>query len=179
MICDSNTVDMIVMSDSPLKGKTVEKAGLRHLPDLYLATIERESQTLSAVGPNTQLQGGDQLRFVGVVDSILDLQRIKGLQTATDEVFKLEGLRKDRSLIEAVVSNTCPIIGQTIRESQFRTQYNAVVVAAARNGDRLTGKIGEHSASARRYAAARSLLRLHQQAPHFARLLSGQQYSKL
>ena len=137
------TVDMIVMSDSPLEGKTVEKAGLRHLPDLYLATIERESQTLSAVGPNTQLQGGDQLRFVGVVDSILDLQRIKGLQTATDEVFKLEGLRKDRSLIEAVVSNTCPIIGQTIRESQFRTQYNAVVVAAARNGDRLTGKIGD------------------------------------
>ena len=137
------TVDMTVMSDSPLEGKTVEKAGLRHLPNLYLAAIERESQTLCAVGPNTQLQGGDQLRFVGVVDSILDLQRIKGLQTATDEVFKLEGLRKDRSLIEAVVSNTCPIVGQTIRESQFRTQYNAVVVAAARNGDRLTGKIGD------------------------------------
>ena len=137
------TVDMAVVPESSLVGKTVEKAGLRHLPNLYLAAIDRDAQTISAVGPQTQLQGNDQLRFVGVVDSILDLQRIKGLQPATDEVFKLDGERKERSLIEAVVSNTCPIIGQTVRESQFRTQYNAVVVAAARNGDRLTGKIGD------------------------------------
>ncbi|PZO20009.1 MAG: SLC13 family permease [Leptolyngbya foveolarum] len=137
------TVDMAVMPESPLVGKTVEQAGLRHLPNLYLAAIDRDAQTISAVGPQTRLQGNDHLRFVGVVDSILDLQRIKGLQPATDEVFKLEGARKERSLIEAVVSNTCPIVGQTIRESQFRTRYNAVVVAAARNGDRLTGKIGD------------------------------------
>ena len=135
-------VDMVV-SESSLSGKTVEKAGLRHLPNLYLAEIERDDRILSTVGPHTQLQSGDRLRFVGVVDSILDLQRIKGLQPATDEVFKLEGSRKERVLIEAVVSNTCPLIGQTIRESQFRTQYNAVVVAAARNGDRLNGKIGD------------------------------------
>ena len=137
------TVDMAVIPESPLVGKTVEQAGLRHLPNLYLAAIDREAQTISAVGPQTRLQGHDHLRFVGVVDSILDLQRIKGLQPATDEVFKLEGARKERSLIEAVVSNTCPIVGQTIRESQFRTRYNAVVVAAARNGDRLAGKIGD------------------------------------
>lgn len=136
-------VDMVVVPNSPLVGKTVEKAGLRHLPNLYLAEIDRNAQVLSTVGPHTQLESGDQLRFVGVVDSILDLQRIKGLQPATDEVFKLDGPRKERISIEAVVSNTCPIVGQTIRESRFRTQYNAVVVAAARNGDRLIGKIGD------------------------------------
>ena len=136
-------VEMVVVPSSPLVGKTVEKAGLRHLPNLYLAEINRSNHILSAVGPSTQLQDGDQLRFVGGVDSILDLQRINGLQPATDEVFKLESPRKERVLIEAVVSNTCPIVGKTIRESQFRTQYNAVVVAAARNGDRLTGKIGD------------------------------------
>ncbi|MGB7086156.1 MAG: SLC13 family permease [Phormidesmis sp.] len=137
------TVDMAVMPNSPLTGKTVEKAGLRHLPNLYLAGIVRGEQPLPAVGPHTRLQGDDQLRFVGVIDSVLDLQRIRGLQPATDEVFKLEGARSTRSLIEAVVSNTCPLVGQTICESRFRTQYNAVVVAAARNGDRLTGKIGD------------------------------------
>jgi len=137
------TVDMAIDLESPLVGKTVEQAGLRHLPNLYLAAINRDTQTISAVGPQTQLQGNDHLRFVGVVDSILDLQRIKGLRPATDEVFKLEGARKERGLIEAVVSNTCPIVGQTIRESRFRTLYNAVVVAAARNGSRLTGKIGD------------------------------------
>ena len=137
------TVEMSVVSDSPLVGKTVEKAGLRHLPNLYLAEIRRGTQVLVAVGPQEILQGGDQLLFVGVVDSILDLQRIRGLQPATDQVFKLESDRTERSLIEAVVSNTCPLVGQTIRESKFRSRYNAVVVAAARNGDRLVGKIGD------------------------------------
>lgn len=137
------TVEMSVIPDSPLVGKTVEKAGLRHLPNSYLAEIRRGPQVLAAVGPQELLQGGDQLLFVGVVDSILDLQRIRGLQPATDQVFKLDSPRMERSLIEAVVSNTCPLVGQTIRESKFRTQYNAVVVAAARNGDRLPGKIGD------------------------------------
>ncbi len=137
------TVEMSVIADSPIVGKTVEKAGLRHLPNSYLAEIRRGPQVLAAVGPQELLQGGDQLLFVGVVDSILDLQRIRGLQPATDQVFKLDSPRTERSLIEAVVSNTCPLVGQTIRESKFRTQYNAVVVAAARNGDRLPGKIGD------------------------------------
>ncbi len=136
------TVEMKVVGSS-LVGKTVEKAGLRHLPNLYLAEIRRDSQVLSAVGPLERLQEGDLLLFVGMIDSILDLQRIRGLQVATNQGAKLEGSPAERSLIEAVVSNTCPLVGKTIRESQFRTQYNAVVVAAARNGDRITGKIGD------------------------------------
>ena len=137
------TVEMRVPPESPLIGKTVEKAGLRHLPDLYLGEIQRGPQVLSAVGSQEILQENDQLLFVGVIDSVLDLQRIRGLQPATDQVNKLSSPSAERCLIEAVVSNTCPVLGQTIRESKFRTRYNAVVVAAARNGDRLMEKIGD------------------------------------
>lgn len=137
------TVEMKVPPESPLIGKTVEKAGLRHLPDLYLGEIQRGPQVLSAVGSQEILQENDQLLFVGVIDSVLDLQRIRGLEPATDQVNKLNSLGAERCLIEAVVSNTCPVLGQTIRESKFRTRYNAVVVAAARNGDRLMEKIGD------------------------------------
>jgi di/tricarboxylate transporter len=137
------TVEMSVIPDSPLVGKTVEKAGLRHLPNLYLAEIRRGTQMLPAVGPKVLLQGDDKLLFVGVIDSVLDLQRIRGLQPSTDQVFKLDSPREDRSLIEAVVSDSSPLVGQTIRESKFRSQYNAVVVAAARNGERLAGKLGD------------------------------------
>lgn len=137
------TVEMWVPPDSSLVGKSVEKAGLRHLPDLYLAEVRRGEDLYPAISPQQVLQAQDRLLFVGAVDSILDLQRIRGLAPATDQVFKLNGPRTERSLIEAVVSNSCPLVGQTIRESQFRSQYNAVVVAAARNGDRLTGKIGD------------------------------------
>lgn len=137
------TVEMVVVPNGQLVGKSIQKAGLRNLPGLYLAEIQRGPQMLPAVGPQEQLQGGDQLLFVGIVDSILDLQRLKGLQPATDQVFKLDVPRTERCLLEAVVSNTCPLVGSTIREGQFRTQYNAVVVAAARNGERLVGKVGD------------------------------------
>jgi len=136
-------VEMIVQPDSPLVGKTIEDAGLRHLPGLFLSEIDRDGQILSAVSPHIKLNQKDQLIFVGAVDSIVDLQRFQGLQPATNQIFKLKGDRIDRSLIEAVVSNTCPLIGQTIREGHFRNRYNAVVLAVCRNGERLSGKIGD------------------------------------
>ncbi|MEM6713809.1 MAG: SLC13 family permease, partial [Cyanobacteria bacterium P01_C01_bin.147] len=136
------TVEMVVPPRSPLVGKTVEQAGLRHLPGLYLAEIARGQQIIPAVSPRETLREHDQLVFVGIVDSILDLHRLRGLAPATDQVFKLNTPRTERRLIEAVVSNTCSLVGKTIREGQFRSSYNAVVLAVARNGDRLQGKIG-------------------------------------
>jgi di/tricarboxylate transporter len=137
------TVEMLVQPGSPLAGKSIENAGLRHLPGLFLAEIEREGVVIPAVSPQEVLHGGDRLLFVGHVESVVELQKIRGLAPATDEVFKLSAPRPQRCLIEAVVSNTCPFVGQTIRESRFRNHYNAVVVAVARNGERLHQKIGD------------------------------------
>jgi di/tricarboxylate transporter len=137
------TVEMLVQPGSPLAGKSIEAAGLRHLPGLFLAEIEREGVVIPAVSPQEILHGGDRLLFVGNVESVVELQKIRGLAPATDEVFKLSAPRPQRCLIEAVVSNTCPFVGQSIRESRFRNHYNAVVVAVARNGERLHQKIGD------------------------------------
>ena len=81
--------------------------------------------------------------FVGVVDSIVDLRKLRGIEPATDQLFKLDAAKTDRCLIEAVVSNTCPMVGRSIREGKFRSRYNAVVLAVARNGERLRGKLGD------------------------------------
>lgn len=137
------TVEMLVEKNSPLAGQSIEKAGLRHLPGLYLTEIEREGTLITAVSSREKLQALDRLIFVGVVESIVDLQRIRGLAPATNQVFKLDVPRTDRQLIEAVVSNTCPLIGKTIRASGFRSQYNAAIIAIARNGQRLKQKIGD------------------------------------
>jgi len=137
------TVEMLVDDASPMVGKTIEEAGLRHLPGVYLAEIDRDGMVLPAVSPEERLRKNDRLVFVGVVDSVVDLQRTRGLKPATDQVFKLSEPRSQRCLIEAVVSNTCSLVGQTIRDARFRSHYNAVVLAVARNGERLPGKIGD------------------------------------
>jgi di/tricarboxylate transporter len=137
------TVEMVVETGSPVAGKTVEQAGLRHLPGLYLVEIQRNQELLTAISPREVLREHDQLVFVGAVTSIVDLHQFRGLKPATDQVFKLNTPRSDRTLVEAVVSNTCPLVGKTIREGHFRNHYRAVVLAVGRNGERLQGKIGD------------------------------------
>ena len=137
------TVEMLVEAGGAVAGRTIEEAGLRHLHQMYLAEVERVGEIIAAVGPHLRLHAGDRLVFVGIVDSIVELQRIRGLMPATDQVFKLDGPRVGRSLVEAVVSDRCPLLGKTIREGNFRTLYNAVVIAVSRSGERLHQKIGD------------------------------------
>ncbi|MCS7303544.1 MAG: SLC13 family permease [Thermoguttaceae bacterium] len=137
------TVEMMVEPGSPLVGKTIEQAGLRHLPGVFLAEIEREGMLLPAVGPQERLRAGDRLVFVGVVESVVDLQKIRGLVPAPDQIFKLDTPRPDRCLLEAVVSESCPIVGKSIRDGRFRSIYGAVVIAVSRHGQRIPGKIGD------------------------------------
>lgn len=137
------TVEMLVEPASPLVGQGIEEAGLRQLPGLFLVEIDRDGQTLPAVSSQERLQANDRLIFTGVRDSVVDLQKIRGLVPATNQVFKLYQARRERCFLEAVVSNTHPLIGMTVREGQFRSRYNAVIIALARNGERIKQKIGD------------------------------------
>ncbi len=135
-------IEMLVQKGSGLIGRTVEKAGLRNVPGGFLAEIERADMILPAVAPTEVLRAGDRLVFVGVVESMVDLVRTRGLVPAPDQLFKLGAPRPERRLIEVVVSDTCPLVGLTIRDGRFRSHYDAVVIAVARNGERLRGKLG-------------------------------------
>ncbi|MEO9884426.1 MAG: SLC13 family permease [Balneola sp.] len=137
------TIEMIVEESSSLISKSIEEAGLRNLQSLFLAEIIRDNRSIPAVAPHEKLKGGDRLVFIGMVDSIIDVQQIQGLKLATDQVFKLDSPRRERVLVEAVVSASNPILGRTIREAGFRDRYNAVVLAVSRSGERLSKKIGD------------------------------------
>ena len=136
-------LEMLVEESSSLIGKSVEQAGLRHLPGAFLAEIDREGMVMPAVAPTEKLRANDRLLFVGVVESLVDLLRLRGLYPAPEQLFKLTAPRPERRLVEVVVAESCPLVGRTIRAGRFRSRYDAVVIAAARNGERLRGKIGD------------------------------------
>lgn len=136
-------VEMVVQPDSPIVGRTIEEAGLRHLPGLFLSQIERSGEIIPAVGPEERLQANDVLAFAGILESVLDLRKIRGLTPATDQVKKVRAVPQQRALVEAVVASTSPLVGRTIRESQFRTRFNAAILAVHRNGDVVRRRIGD------------------------------------
>lgn len=137
------TLEMIVEEQGPLVGLSVEEAGLRALPQLYLIEIVREGRVVQAIAPQEILRADDRLVFVGIVDSVLDLRRMRGLRPATDQIFKLAVRHNQRCLIEAVVSPVSPCVGRTIRESRFRNRYNGAVIAVSRRGERVHRKLGD------------------------------------
>lgn len=135
------TFEMVVDTDSPIKDQTIERAGLRNLPNGYLIGIERDGERRVAIAPSTVLHGGDVLIFAGEVDSMHDLTQTKGITLATSR--QAQKLPPNLELIEAVLSDRSPLVNKSVKEGGFRSIYNAVVIAVHRGGEHLDAKIGD------------------------------------
>ena len=122
---------------SSLIGKNIEDNGLRNLDSLFLVEVIRGDNVISAVTPDFILQEKDKLIFSGDVSSVLRLKQFDGLSLFADE----DGLLGE-NLTEAIVKQEAAIIGKTLKESGFRARFDAAVVAIRREGQSLSGKLG-------------------------------------
>ena len=137
-------VEMLVQPGCRLAGKTVAAAGLRHLPGLFLIEIDRDGRVIGPVGPDEPIQANDRLVFTGLVGTIVDLEKIPGLVPAADARYEVSPeLQRGRQLCEAVISPSSPLVGQVVRDADFRELYDAAIVAVHRDGARVTNKVGD------------------------------------
>ena len=127
-----------VEADSELIGKTVEDNHLRNLPELFLIEIIRRGKILSPVTPDMLIEKDDKLIFTGNADKITSLDHIKGLTMFADA----NGLLND-NLTEVIVSNRSSIRNKTLKQVGFRALFDAAVVAIRRDGENISGKLGE------------------------------------
>jgi di/tricarboxylate transporter len=137
------TVEMIVAERSPLAGKSVFEAGLRSLEGVFLVEIERAGHRIAPVAPDELLSSGDRLIFVGNVSRIIDLQQRPGLESAQERHFRAAGAGDGARLFEAVIGESSPLVGSTLKQLDFRSRYAAAVVAIHRAGERMPGKLGD------------------------------------
>lgn len=133
------TLEVMVDPVGPLVGKSITEAGLRDQKSVYLVEIERDDTLLTAVPSEERLHGNDRLVFAGDTQGITDLLRIRGIipSNANAENRVLAAERPERRLVEAVVSPHCASIGESLRETAFLERYGAIIMAVARNGERL------------------------------------------
>lgn len=136
------TVQMEVIEDGPLDGSTIAEAGLRNLKGIFLVEIERHGTIFPAVSPSRNLSGGDRLTFAGDSDSIVSFQRTAGLKSAEDQ-HMLAIDSPGHTFFEAVVGADSRLVGQTLKEVEFRGRYQAAVVALHRAGTRIDRGLGQ------------------------------------
>jgi di/tricarboxylate transporter len=136
--------EVLVTQDFPYINKTIEDAGLRQLKGLYLIEIIRENKKISPVKATTAIENGDRLIFTGLISTIAQLQKIKGLLVADRAEITLNSLKSGNTyLVEAVVSHQSGLLYSKIKETGFRSRYDAGVIAVHRNGERVKSKIGD------------------------------------
>ncbi|MCF6242789.1 MAG: SLC13 family permease, partial [Bacteroidales bacterium] len=133
-------VEVLVTENSPLHTKTVEHIGLRNLKGLFLVEIIRDNYHLS-VSPKTIIYSGDKLIFAGETKEVIDLiDEFKGLELPQgNQLYE----KKTIEVVEVVVSPNSSLQGNKVKLSNFRSKFDAVIVAVHRNGERLSGKIGD------------------------------------
>ncbi len=134
-------VEAEIRKDSKLIGKTIEEANLRNLKGLFLVEIIRKSFKISSVKPNVILQKDDILIFAGDTETIVEMINSDiGLRLpSVGMLYK----KKQTEVVEIVISHNSPMINKTVKEIRFRAKYDAAVIAVHRNGERISGKIGD------------------------------------
>jgi len=133
-------VEVSIQKESEFIGKTVSKAGLRNLKSLFLAEVRRNDEVFKAISPAFILYEGDILSFAGDTSAIAEfLDQQRGLKL--EEGIKHQELKKS-GLLEVVISTDSMLVSKTVKDSGFRSKYDASVIGIHRNGQRLKGKIG-------------------------------------
>ncbi|MFC3880954.1 SLC13 family permease [Algoriphagus namhaensis] len=133
-------VETIVSPDSPIIGKTIEEAGLRHLKDLFLVEIMRGERVIPAVSSDRLIQANDLLFFAGNTQSILELINLdNGLQLPEESHIHHNGFS---SLTEAVIPSGSRLVGSSLKELGFRDRYKASVISVYRQGEKVKENLG-------------------------------------
>jgi di/tricarboxylate transporter len=134
-------VETEIAEGSKIIGNTVAQAGLRNLQDVFLVEIIRDERVISPVSPDMELEAGDFLFFSGNTESIYNLiKEDNGLRLHKQEALENEG---HFNFVEAVIPASSDLIGQRIKDSDFRRKYNASIIAIHRDGKQVSGKVGE------------------------------------
>ena len=131
------TVELLVPSDNPNIGMTINEADLNNVRGGNLIEVVHFDEFVSPAGGDEILMGGDRLIYSGQIDEILELKKSHGLVNADHYVFTLSEIDKNRQLRTAYVTFGSSLIGKAIGNTNFEKDYGLVLVAVARSGKRI------------------------------------------
>ena len=131
------TIEMLVPSDNPHVGETLEEAGLMSVRGGRLIETIHFDEMLAPAVKDEPILGGDRLVFAGQIDELLDLKQSHGLVNADHHVFTMSEVDHNRQLRTAYIPFGSSLIGKKIGGSTFEHDNNLTLVAVARKGERI------------------------------------------
>ncbi len=132
------TVELLVPSDNDAVSKTVAETGLMNVRGGSLIEIVRfDKEIISPVPQDEFIFGGDRLIYSGQINEILELKHTHGLVAADHHVFSMSEIDTNRKLRTAYIGFNSDLIGTKMSENEFEHRMDMVLVAVARQGNRI------------------------------------------
>ena len=134
------TAELLVPTDNPSIGMTIAESGLQYVKGGSLVEIVRfDREIIMPVSPDEPIMGGDRLIYAGQINEILELKRTHGLVAADHHVWSVDEIDSRRKLRTAYVNFGSDLIGTSMVASDFEQRNDVVLVAVARQGNRVEG----------------------------------------
>ena len=154
------TVDEASSAPACLRGSTKPHRSRRK--GFQLGQTRKHSSTRAHVHATQSMQVRANASTHGVVTSTTCLYRAlrkpelgfcAGLVEVGDQVGKLRAGVLDRRLVQVVLARTSDLLGRRVRDTRFRSRFDAAIIALHREGHRLHQPIGETTLAVRPSAA--------------------------
>lgn len=132
------TVELLVPTENPAVGLSVNDAGLRNVRGGSLIEIVRFDKEIIAPVPQDEfILGGDRLIYSGQINEILELKKSHGLVAADHHVYSISEIDNNRKMRTAYIGFGSDLIGSRMSDNQFEHRTDIVLVAVARQGKRV------------------------------------------
>ncbi len=133
--------EMRVAENSPLVGKSVLESRLGQDHDVTVLRLLHVTKAVWA--PLRQaVSGGDVLLVRGKIRELMRLRDSARLQLNAEFKLRDETLQtEDLRLVQALVAPGSNLVGQTLKELDFRNRYEALVLAIQRRGEPIQEKL--------------------------------------
>lgn len=144
--------EVVVRGDSPFVGQTVYRSLESLDVDADIVQLVRNDRAFTEpLGPK-EIREGDVLVLRTDRESLMTLVDAEGLDLAPDAEVTDERLateteavdaETEQSLVEVVISPEAPLIGETLETLNFRSRYDATVLAIRRGGRVIHARMDE------------------------------------
>jgi di/tricarboxylate transporter len=143
--------EIVVLAGSPFIGRKIARTPIGEGSGLTVGRVIRAGDPVPGAGGGTELAEGDVVLVTGLRGDILKVKDIAGVELKADVHLDLEGHEDDEvAVVEAVLLPGSPLIGRTLKGTEFADRYGLKVLGINRMGyaapvrlSRVTMRLGD------------------------------------
>ena len=128
--------------DSPLIGSTCLQRGVNRNYDITVLSIIRADRHIETDLRNQELREGDVLMARGTLEKFVQFREEEKVLMLTDKKMNQNELTSgDSTIVEGLVTQNSSLIGNALKDINFRNKFGSFVLAIRREGRTLREKI--------------------------------------